>query len=68
MNDLAYFLLQTRSTPTQRSTSHGLLMIPIIIVVAIAIILIPYWFICKKAGFSPWLTLLNIVLRLAGWC
>jgi hypothetical protein len=22
---------------------------------------IPFWFICKKAGFSPWLTLLNIV-------
>ena len=22
--------------------------------------LIPFWFICKKAGFSPWLTLLNL--------
>jgi hypothetical protein len=22
---------------------------------------VPYWFICKKAGFSPWLTLLNLI-------
>ncbi len=41
-----------------------MLMIPIIIVivlVCLAIVLIPYWFICKKAGFSPWLSLLNII-------
>ena len=39
-------------------------MIPIIMVMGIiclAIILIPFWFICKKAGMSPWLTLLNII-------
>ena len=22
---------------------------------------LPFWFICKKAGMSPWLTLLNII-------
>jgi hypothetical protein len=22
---------------------------------------VPFWFICKKAGFSPWLTLLNVL-------
>lgn len=22
---------------------------------------VPYWFICKKAGFSPWLALLNVI-------
>lgn len=41
-----------------------LMMLPIIAIVciiALAIILIPFWFICKKAGFSPWLTLLNII-------
>ena len=27
----------------------------------LAIIIVPFWFICKKAGFSPWLSLLNIV-------
>jgi hypothetical protein len=30
-------------------------------VVLYAIIIIPFWFICKKAGFSPWLSLLNLV-------
>ena len=24
-------------------------------------VVIPFWFICKKAGFSPWLSLLNII-------
>ena len=26
-----------------------------------AIVILPFWFICKKAGFSPWLALLNII-------
>ncbi len=30
-------------------------------VICLIIILIPIWFICKKAGFSPWLSLLVIV-------
>jgi len=30
-------------------------------IIVLAVILIPFWFICKKAGFSPWLTLLNIL-------
>jgi flagellar basal body-associated protein FliL len=41
-----------------------MVMIPIFLViglVCLAIFLIPFWFICKKAGFSPWLTLLNII-------
>lgn len=33
----------------------------IFIVVLLAIVIIPFWFILKKAGFSPWLALLNIV-------
>ena len=36
-------------------------ILPLIILVCLAIIIIPFWFICKKAGFSPWLSLLNIV-------
>lgn len=27
---------------------------------------IPFWFICRKAGFSPWLSMLYIV-PLGGW-
>jgi hypothetical protein len=36
-------------------------ILPLIILVALAIVIIPFWFICKKAGFSPWLSLLNII-------
>lgn len=33
----------------------------IFFVVFLAIIIIPFWFILKRAGFSSWLSLLNIV-------
>ena len=36
-------------------------IIPFIIMVGIVIVLIPTWFICKKAGFSPWLSLLTLI-------
>jgi hypothetical protein len=31
------------------------------ILVMLAIVIVPFWFICKKAGFSPWLSLLNVI-------
>ena len=36
-------------------------IIPIIIVIAIAVVMIPCWFILKKAGFSPWLSMLCLI-------
>jgi hypothetical protein len=36
-------------------------IIPIIMAVVIAIVMVPCWFILKKAGFTPWLSLLCIV-------
>lgn len=36
-------------------------LISILVIVCLAIVLVPYWFICKKAGFTPWLTFLNVV-------
>ncbi|MGC1461628.1 MAG: hypothetical protein WA802_05465, partial [Terracidiphilus sp.] len=36
-------------------------ILPFIILAALAIVIIPFWFICKKAGFSPWLSLLNVI-------
>lgn len=46
-------------------TLHALMammwILPIIGLVMIAIVLIPYWMIWKKAGFSPWLSLLMIL-------
>jgi hypothetical protein len=39
-----------------------LMVLAIIGLPVIAVLwLIPLWFICKKAGFSPWLTLLNCI-------
>jgi hypothetical protein len=38
-----------------------LAIIPIIMAVVIAIVMVPCWFILKKAGFTPWLSLLCIV-------
>jgi hypothetical protein len=66
MNFLVMFLQTTTdSTAAQQSIQQAMMiMIPIFMlvgVIALAVILIPFWFICKKAGFSPWLTLLNII-------
>lgn len=33
----------------------------VLILVMLAIVIVPFWFICKKAGFSPWLSLINLV-------
>jgi len=62
MNYLAVLLQDQTDLSTAQ---HALMvMVPIFMLVGIiflAIIIIPFWFICKKAGFSPWLSLLNIV-------
>jgi hypothetical protein len=62
MQYLAYFLL---SEPDPEAVKAILLtmavLIPIFIIVAIAIVMVPCWFILKKAGFSPWLALLCII-------
>ena len=44
-----------------------LAIMPFIMIIFLAIIILPFWFICKKAGFSPWLSLLNII-PFAGNC
>jgi hypothetical protein len=68
MNFLAMLLQDTMQNP-QDAVPHQvqqvmMMMIPIIavaVIIGMAVILIPFWFICKKAGFSPWLTLLNLL-------
>lgn len=47
--------------PALNAVMGVLAMMPILIAFVVAIILIPAWFICKKAGFSPWLSLLIVV-------
>jgi hypothetical protein len=62
MSLLAFFLQNEPDPATIQRII--LLMIPIFIVVmlvVIAILMVPCWFILKKAGLSPWLSLLCLV-------
>jgi hypothetical protein len=34
---------------------------PLMLLVFIALIVVPFWFIFKKTGYSPWLSLLMVV-------
>jgi hypothetical protein len=56
-------LLQVQ--PDQETIRHIamsiLAIMPFVLLVGLAIIIVPFWFILKKAGFSPWLSLLNLV-------
>lgn len=62
MHFLALFLQSDPDPAMIQKLVVGLMaLIPILIVVGLAIVILPFWFICKKAGFSPWLSLLNIV-------
>jgi hypothetical protein len=62
MHELA-FLLQRGPDP-EVVRRMLMMIIPIVMigyVIVVALIMIPCWFILKKAGFSPWLSLLCIV-------
>jgi hypothetical protein len=62
MLNLAFFLQQDLN-PDQIShiVVAAMAILPLIILICVAFVIIPFWFICKKAGFSPWLSLLNLV-------
>jgi len=62
MQSLALFL-QSGPNPDQIRTVVLAMMaiIPFIILAAVVVVIIPTWFICKKAGFSPWLSLLTLI-------
>jgi hypothetical protein len=59
---LALFL---QNTPDPAQIQKMILtLVPVFMVmglVSVVVVIIPFWFICKKAGFSPWLSLLNII-------
>jgi hypothetical protein len=63
MLNLALMLLQDQPNveQAQKIAMAMLAVMPIIFIVGFAIVIVPTWFICKKAGFSPWLSLLIIV-------
>ncbi|HEY1161388.1 MAG TPA: hypothetical protein VGE83_12195 [Terracidiphilus sp.] len=62
MHNLALLL---QNQPDPEAIKHMVVamfaILPIIILVGLAIVILPFWFICKKAGFSPWLSLINII-------
>jgi hypothetical protein len=60
---LALSLLQQQpdSAEIQRIVLGLMAIMPVLILIGLAIVVIPVWFICKKAGFSPWLSLLCAV-------
>ena len=59
----AALLLQSQPDPDAIKHMAAVLLaiIPILIMVSLAIVLVPFWFICKKAGFSPWLSLIYLI-------
>jgi uncharacterized membrane protein YhaH (DUF805 family) len=63
MHLLAMLLQENQPSPEmiQHMVVAMMAIIPIIIIIAIAVVMIPCWFILKKAGFSPWLSLLCLI-------
>ena len=64
MHWFAMLLLQ-ENQPSPEMIQHMVVammaIIPFLILIGIAVVMVPCWFILKKAGFSPWLSLLCIV-------
>jgi hypothetical protein len=60
---LALMLFQSQIDPEQAKhiAMMFLAILPVIILVGYIIVIVPFWFICKKAGFSPWLSLINVI-------
>jgi hypothetical protein len=40
---------------------HLIVLLVVFSCIVFPIRILPFWFICKKAGFSPWLSLLYII-------
>jgi hypothetical protein len=59
----ALLLLQTPPNPEQaaRIMAAVLPIIAVVTIMALIVFIVPFWFICKKAGFSPWLSMLNLL-------
>ncbi|MFZ1937582.1 MAG: hypothetical protein WBE56_08325 [Terracidiphilus sp.] len=65
MHELA-ILLQNQPNP-EVIKEMMMWIIPIMLIgylLVVVLLIVPCWFICKKAGFSPWLSLLCIVASL----
>ena len=60
---LALYMMQSPPDPEQiqRIAMTVMAILPFILLIALAIAILPLWFICKKAGFSPWLSFLTVI-------
>jgi hypothetical protein len=60
---LGLILLQSNpdQEQIQKMAVAMMAIMPIVYIVFMAIVILPFWFICKKVGFSPWLSLLNVI-------
>jgi hypothetical protein len=62
---MQYLALILQNQPDPEAVKNVMLamifIFPFLIIVCLVVVLVPFWFICKKAGFSPWLTFLNII-------
>jgi hypothetical protein len=61
---LLAMLLQDQQPDPAQAMKIAMAIIPffgLLMIVGYALVIIPTWFICKKAGFSPWLSLINII-------
>lgn len=62
MHALALLLQdQVNVEQAQKIAMAILAVLPFLILIGLAIVIIPSWFICKKAGFSPWLSFLCLI-------
>jgi len=62
MHQLALFLqTQPSAEEIQRIVLAVIPIMGFFILIGLAAVVVPFWFICKKAGFSPWLTFLNVI-------
>ncbi len=63
MHSIAMLLQDNQPSPEmiQKMMVAMMAIIPIIILITIVIVMVPCWFILKKAGFSPWLCLLCLI-------
>ncbi len=64
MHELALFLQTMPRQANPDVLRFMTVMVPILILVyvlMIAVVMVPCWFILKKAGFSPWLSLLCLL-------
>jgi hypothetical protein len=64
MHELALFLQTMPHQANPDVLRFMTLMVPILVLIyalLIAVVMVPCWFILKKAGFSPWLSLLCLL-------